>query len=328
MKKIVVLTSGGDAPGMNAAIRSVVRTALHYDIEVFGSEMGYQGLVNHDIFQMTRRSVANCISRGGTVLKTARCLEFKEKATRDHVRAFLAEKGIDGLVVIGGDGSFRGAKLLADEGGPNCIGIPGTIDNDIVGTQYTLGFDTARNTALEAIDKIRDTAFSHERNFLIEVMGRNAGFLALDVGLAGGAEIIITPEFPLSAKDIAKRLSERRKNKLASIIVVAEGDNPGHSIALAKQIKACAEAEYRVCILGHVQRGGSPTAMDRNVGSLMGEKAVEALRQGIAGKMVALNQNQYELVDFPSADLKARTLESDALLKVNRILSEYNLSLS
>lgn len=324
MSKLVVLTSGGDAPGMNAAIRATVRTAIHHGLEVYGSEMGYQGLVKNQLFPMTTRSVANCIQRGGTILKTARCEAFKEKTTRDQVRSFLKEQNIEYLIVIGGDGSFRGAKLLCDEGGPACVGIPGTIDNDIMGSEYTIGFDTARNTALEAIDKIRDTAFSHERNFLIEVMGRNAGFLALDVGTAGGAEIILTPEYMMSAEEIATWLDKRRTNKLASIIVVAEANRAGWSIELSKELKQLADADYRVCILGHVQRGGSPTALDRCMGSLMGAKAVEALLKGATNKMMAYNENQVELVDFPDPDNATRYLTANdlELLRLNRILSE------
>lgn len=322
IKKIVVLTSGGDAPGMNAAIRASVRTALHKGIEVFGVELGYEGLAKQQLIPMDSRSVANCIQRGGTILKTKRFAEFHQKPVRDKVRAFLAEQKIDGLVVIGGNGSFRGASLLQEEGGPAVVGIPCTIDNDISGTEYCIGFDTACNTALEAIDKIRDTAFSLERNFIIEVMGRASGFIAVNVGIAGGAEIINIPEFPISVEKLAQQIKTQHTKKMASIIVVAEADQPGHSFALAEKIKSLTGIDYRVCILGHVQRGGTPTAHDRVIGSLMGAKAIEALCEGHSQKMTAVLNNQVTIAPLPDHKHPTQFFHQQELLRINEIICE------
>ena len=317
MKKIVILTSGGDAPGMNAAVRAVVRSAINNGIEVYGSLSGYQGLVNHELIRLEAHSVANTIQLGGTILKTARCREFYEPETRKKCREFLQQKEIDGLIVIGGDGSFRGATLLHSEGGPHVIGIPATIDNDIVGTEYTIGYDTARNTAVEAIDKIRDTACSHHRDFMVEVMGRHAGFLAVDVGVAGGAECILTPEFPRTVEQLAYRVTHPKRKKTSSIIVVAEGDSPGHTIELAKQLNKLANKDYKVCILGHTQRGGSPTALDRKIASRMGAKAVEYLLSGKNNKMVARVKDELIAVDFPGADQASRRFDDQSLIDLN-----------
>lgn len=320
MKKIVVLTSGGDAPGMNAAIRAVTRTGCYYGLEVYGSENGYQGLVDHKLVPLKPESVANCIQHGGTLLKADRCMAFYQKETRERCAAFLASNGIDGLVVIGGNGSFRGAHLLARESGLAVIGMPGTIDNDIPGTDYTIGFDTARNTALQAIDKIRDTASSHNRNFLVEVMGRDSGFLAVDVGIAGGAEIILIPEIDTPVEAIAARLNAHKRPKLSSIIVVAEGSQPGRSMVIAKQLEALTQKLYRVCILGHTQRGGSPTTEDRKVASEMGYCAVKALREGATNKMVAMQNGKIVLSDFPDENAPARTFSQQELLTLNDVL--------
>lgn len=322
IKKIVVLTSGGDAPGMNAALRAVVRTALHHNIDVFGAEMGFHGLIQQNIVALDARSVGNCIQRGGTLLKTGRCEEFKRKEIRDHVRQFLQQQHIDALVVLGGNGSFMGARLLADEGGPAVVGIPCTIDNDIVNTDYTIGFDTARNTALEAIDKVRDTAFSLQRNFIIEVMGRASGFLAVDVGIAGGAEAILIPEFPMSTDDIIHTIQSRAQDKLTSIIVAAEAGKPGHTIALAKDIKQKSGLEYKVCILGHTQRGGTPSAMDRTIASIMGAHAVEGLLAGESHKMVAQQQGKIVLTDFPEPKQATRYFTDKALLNINSTICD------
>jgi 6-phosphofructokinase 1 len=320
MKKIIVLTSGGDAPGMNAAIRAVVRTGDYYGLKVYGCQFGFQGLVDQNIFPMEPNSVANTIQHGGTILKTARCLSFLQKETRDACRAFLKKEAIDGLVVIGGNGSFKGASLLTAEGGPAAIGIPGTIDNDIHGTEYTIGFDTARNTALQAIDKIRDTASSHNHNFLVEVMGRSSGFLALDVGIAGGAEFILTPEFPVSNEVLASKITTPRRHKLSSIIVVAEADKSGRSFDIAKQLAVITGLQYRVCVLGHTQRGGSPTAMDRKMASEMGYLAVRGLIQGASHQMTAFNQGKLDLVKIPDPDLGPRILTHKDLIELNDIL--------
>lgn len=322
IKKIAVLTSGGDAPGMNAALRAVVRTALYHGIEVYGAELGFAGLAHHKLISMDSRSVANCIQRGGTILKTKRFLEFHQKSVRDQVRDYLAQQEIDGLVVIGGNGSFRGATILQEEGGPNVIGIPCTIDNDINGTDYCIGFDTACNTALQAIDKIRDTAFSLERNFIIEVMGRSSGFIATYVGIAGGAEIITTPEFPISVENLVTKIKQQLNKKMASIIVVAEADQPGHSFSLAEKIKTLTGIDYRVCILGHTQRGGTPTVKDRFIGSLMGAKAVEALREGQTQKMTAVIAGNVTLAPLPDANHPTRFLHDEELLRINQIICE------
>lgn len=320
MKKIVVLTSGGDAPGMNAAIRAVVRTGCYYGLSVYGCKLGYQGLVDEKLLPLEPESVANCIQHGGTILKADRCLAFYEKSVRDRCRAFLKSENIDGLIVIGGNGTFQGATLLSQEGGPAVIGIPGTIDNDIPDTEYTIGFDTARNTALQAIDKIRDTASSHNRNFVVEVMGRRSGFLAVDVGIAGGAEIILIPEFEISFDVIAKKLTQPKRPKQSSIIVVAESDKPGRSFEIAKQLEQMTGTHYRVCILGHTQRGGSPTTADRLIASEMGYLAVKSLIDNKSHKMTAINQGKLELVSFPPENNPTRVFTDKRLLELNEVL--------
>ncbi len=319
-KKLLVLSSGGDAPGMNAAIRAAVRSARYYDIDVYGAENGYTGLMQEQIMPLSEADVANCIMRGGTILKTGRCPAFKEKAVRDQCRAFLKQQQFDAMIVLGGDGSFAGAELLAEEGGPAVIGIPCTIDNDINGTEYCIGFDTACNTALEAIDKIRDTAFSFDRNFLIEVMGRSSGFLAVEVGIAGGAEVILIPEYPLTPDELVEKIQNKHRKKLASIIVVAESDQPGCSIKLAEDIKNRSGIEYRVCILGHTQRGGTPTVHDRKVASLMGANAVEALRAGHTKLMTAIQKGKYCLTPFPQPGKGTRYFNDEQVLKLNEVI--------
>jgi 6-phosphofructokinase 1 len=321
-KKILVLCSGGDAPGMNAAIRAVVRCAIAKEIEVFGAEGGYGGLVNETIIALNQKSVANCLQRGGTFLKTGRCLEFHKKSVRDQCRELLDRRGINGLIVLGGNGSFQGAALLSAEEPTQLqvIGIPCTIDNDIPGTDYCIGFDTARNTALQAIDKIRDTAFSTDRNFLIEVMGRSSGFLAVDVGIAGGAEMMLIPEFPVSAGALIHNIRHSQRHKMASIIVVAEGGKTGHSVELAEQIKAQTGILYTVCILGHTQRGGSPTAMDRKIGALMGAEAVSAFLVGESQKMTAAKGNDITMAPFPSVHQTTSFFADQSLLELNNIL--------
>lgn len=321
-KKILVICSGGDAPGMNAAIRAVVRCAIAKDIEVFGAEGGYGGLVSQSILPLNQKSVANCLQRGGTFLKTGRCPEFHEKAVRDKCREFLKKHGINGLVVLGGDGSFQGASLLSAEEPTQLqvIGIPCTIDNDIPGTDYCIGFDTARNTALQAIDKIRDTAFSTDRNFLIEVMGRSSGFLAVDVGIAGGAEMMLIPEFPISTEALIHNIQHSQRHKLASIIVVAEGGKTGHSVQLAEEIKAKTGVLYTVCILGHTQRGGSPTVMDRKIAALMGAQAIEAFLTGETKKMTASRGNHILMAPFPTQKQTTDFFADKNLLELNNIL--------
>jgi 6-phosphofructokinase 1 len=320
MKNILVLTSGGDAPGMNAVIRSIVRTGHYFGIKILGSRSGYQGLVEQTIFSLEPDSVANCIQHGGTILKADRSLAFHEKKVRDQCRVFLKSKHIDGMIVIGGNGTFKGASIFSREGGPNVIGIPGTIDNDIPGTEYTIGFDTARNTALQAIDKIRDTASSHNRNFLVEVMGRNTGFLAVDVGMAGGAEFILTPEFDLPIEKLAAEIVKPKRAKASSIIVVAEAAEPGRSVHIAKQLERLTHLPYRVCILGHTQRGGSPTSMDRNIASQMGYLAVKGLRDNESLKMTAMNNNKLSLLPLPNEEAAPRVFNQQELIELNSIL--------
>ncbi|TYR81234.1 6-phosphofructokinase [Priestia megaterium] len=294
MKKIGVLTSGGDSPGMNPAVRAVVRKAIHEGIEVYGIFQGYQGLIEGNIRKLEVGDVGDIIQRGGTMLYSARCPEFKTEEGRLKGIANLKKHGIEGLVVIGGDGSYMGAVKLTELGFP-CVGIPGTIDNDIPGTDYTLGFDTALHTVIDAIDKIRDTATSHERTFIIEVMGRNAGDIALWSGLAGGAETILIPEAKDEFQEMVDRLKKgQERGKKHSIIVVAEGVASGNEVA--KQLYEAAGIETRVTVLGHIQRGGSPTAQDRVLGSRFGGRAVELLMEGKGGRAIGIRKN--EIVDY------------------------------
>lgn len=299
LKKIGVLTSGGDAPGMNAAIRAVVRKAIYHNIEVYGIRYGYQGLMEGNIKKMDLGSVGDIIHRGGTILATARSLEFKTEEGQQRAIEQLNKWGIEGLVVIGGDGSFRGAQKLTSRGFP-CIGVPGTIDNDIPGTDFTIGFDTSLNTVLEAIDKVRDTATSHERTYIIETMGRNAGDLALWAGLAGGAESIIIPEVDEEFSNIIHRLERsRERGKRHSIIVLAEG--VGNAFEFSERIKKETGIETRVTVLGYIQRGGSPTAQDRVLASRLGARAVELLIENKSDRMVGIRNN--EIVDNDIDDI-------------------------
>lgn len=275
IKSLAVLTSGGDSPGMNCAIRSVVRTAIHQGIKPVGVMRGYQGILDKDFKEMNESSVGNILQRGGTILKTSRCLEFHQAQTRKQAADNLKQAGIDGLVVIGGDGSFNGAHLLSSENDIPVIGIPGTIDNDISGTNYTIGFDTAVQTALEAVDKIRDTASSHNRIFVVEVMGRNSGAIALHVGVGCGAENILFPDQEIQYDEVIKDMERgRSRGKDSSILIVAEGHVSGRSYEIQKTLKEKYQIRSRVCILGHTQRGGSPTALDRYLASRMGHEAV------------------------------------------------------
>lgn len=322
MNRIIVLSSGGDSPGMNAALRAVVRTSIHDGLQIFGCRGGFQGLIDQELIPLSPENVANCIQAGGTLLKADRCLGFYQKEIRDQCRLFLETNQIEGMIILGGNGSFAGASLMSSEsrGKLAVLGIPCTIDNDIPGTEYTLGFDTACNNALQAIDKIRDTASSHNRHFLVEVMGRNAGFLAVDVAIAGGAEIILIPEFELPLEKVAEKLRRRRQSKLSSIIVVAEANQPGRSIQLAEDLHDLTQLPFRVCVLGHIQRGGSPTAFDRKTASAMGYYAVQALRKGESHKMTAMVNNRLSLVRLPLPDEPARLFEQKDLLVMNDIL--------
>lgn len=294
VKTIGVLTSGGDAPGMNAAVRSVVRTAIFNGMKVIGIRRGYNGLLNGDMFEMNLRSVSDIIQRGGTILYTARCLEFKEPAGVEKAKNICIESGIDGLVVIGGDGSYRGARDLSNLGIP-CVGIPGTIDNDISSTDYTIGYDTAMNTAVEMVDKIRDTAQSHDRCSVVEVMGRHAGHIALNAGIACGATCIIVPELPFDLDEMIMKIKRIQKTgKEHFIVIVAEG--VGNVSSIAEEIEAKTGIESRATILGHVQRGGSPTVRDRVIASRMGYHAVSLLKQGIGNRVVGMKGN--DIVDY------------------------------
>lgn len=294
MKTIGVLTSGGDSPGMNAAVRAVVRKAIYHNLNVYGIYQGYAGLMAGNIKKLELGSVGDIIHRGGTVLYTARSEEFKTLEGQQQGIEQLKKHGIEGLVVIGGDGSYRGAQKLTEHGFP-CIGLPGTIDNDIAGTDYTIGFNTALHTVIDAIDKIRDTATSHERTFIIEVMGRHAGDIALWAGLAGGAETIIIPEIGFKLEDVVGRIkSGQKRGKKHTIIVLAEGVSSG--MDFAKLIEKETQLETRVSVLGHIQRGGTPTAFDRVLSSRLGGRAVELLMEGKAGRAVGMEKNQ--IVDY------------------------------
>lgn len=290
-----MLTSGGDAPGMNAAVRAVVRTACQRGIKVYGINRGYSGLISGDIYEMNLRTVSNIITRGGTILYSARCLEFKEEVGMQKAIDTCREKGIEGIVVIGGDGSFRGARDLSLRGVP-CIGLPGTIDNDIACTDYTIGYDTCLNTIIDMVDRVRDTTESHDRCSVVEVMGRKAGFLALDSGIAVGATAILVPEIEHDIeRDVIERIRKfQHTGKKHFVIIVAEG--VGGTEEIAKKIQAETGIESRAVILGHVQRGGSPTARDRIVASQMGHRAVDLLTDGIGNRVIALKDNK--IVDF------------------------------
>lgn len=296
MKRIGVLTSGGDAPGMNAAIRAVVRKAIYNGVEVYGIRRGYAGLLAKDFVEMSLGSVGDIIHRGGTILRTARSEEFKTEEGMEKALNNVKELGIEGLVVIGGDGSFRGAAELANRGVPT-IGIPGTIDNDIPFTDYSIGFDTAVNTVVEAVNKIRDTATSHERTFIVEVMGRESGHIALYSGVACGAETILVPEKPYTIEGVCdKIMSGYKRGKLHSIIILAEG--AGNAFDIGQKIKEKTGLETRVIVLGHLQRGGTPTAFDRILASQMGGKAVELLLNGVSGKMIGWVKGELVVTDL------------------------------
>lgn len=308
MKKIAVFTSGGDSPGMNACIRAVVRTAIYKGLEVYGIQHGYEGMINGDIKRMYSHSVSNIVQRGGTILKSARSMEFKSPGGRKKAYANLQAHGIEGLVAIGGDGTFTGAKLFYEEYGIPTVGCPGTIDNDLYGTDYTIGFDTAVNTALEAIDKIRDTAAAHDRIFFIEVMGRDAGFIAVECGIGGGAEFVMVPETRTDLDAVVKSLKNLRKTKTSSIIVVAEGDDAGNAQTVMQQVKEKVmdpSKDFKVTTLGHIQRGGNPTARDRVLASRCGMSAVEGLLNGYTYHMAGVvNQN---VLYTPFADCIGKT---------------------
>ena len=322
IKRIGVLTSGGDAPGMNAAIRAVIRTALYNGLEVIGIRHGYDGMINGYFKLMKTFHVSDIIQRGGTILKTARSEDFRTAEGRKQAYGRLKDRGIDGVVVIGGDGTFTGARIFGEEFDIPLIGIPGTIDNDLYGTDYTIGFDTALNTVIEAVDKIRDTASSHNRLFFIEVMGAEAGFIAIRSGIACGAEAIIIPEVKDQVKNLRAFLEEGYKRKKSSnIIIVAEGAYPGGAFGIADAVKKDFEGySVRVTVLGHIQRGGSPSAFDRFTASRLGYAAVDALLDDQKSAMIGLQNNEITLVPFSKA-IKLHKEVRKEYLEIANVLS-------
>ncbi len=323
IKKIAVFTSGGDAPGMNACIRAVVRTGIHLGFEIAGIKQGYQGMIDNNIIEMHHHSVSNIMHLGGTVLKTARCLEFKTEEGMQIAYDNLKKNNIDALVAIGGDGTFTGAERFSTKFDIPIICIPGTIDNDLYGSDFTLGFDTATNTVIEAIDKIRDTAESHDRLFFIEVMGRDAGCIALRAGIAGGAEAIMLPEVDTAISDLIEMLElGASKKKTSSIVIVAEGDKNGGAFSVAKAVKERYNFyDTKVTILGHLQRGGSPSSFDRILGSRMGFAAVKALKNGETRKMVGLRSNEIVLTDLKEALTEHEFKLEEDLLEMATVLA-------
>ncbi|WP_010662034.1 6-phosphofructokinase [Marinilabilia salmonicolor] len=322
IKSIAVLTSGGDAPGMNAAIRAVVRASIYNNLKIYGIKRGYQGMIDDDMEELQSNSVSNIIQSGGTFLKSARSMDFRTEEGRKKAITNLKKRGIDALVVIGGDGTFNGARIFGEEYDFPIVGIPGTIDNDLYGTDYTIGYDTALNTVVEAVDKIRDTATAHSRLFFIEVMGRDAGFLALRSGIASGAEAILVPEVKTDFDQLEHFLQTGfSKKKTSSIVLVSEGDEIGGALKIAEQVgKDHPEYDVRVTILGHIQRGGSPSAFDRVIASRMGISAVEAIRNNHKDVMVGMTNNQIVFTPFSEA-LKNKKPLNPQLLEITKILS-------
>jgi 6-phosphofructokinase 1 len=321
VKKIAVLTSGGDAPGMNACIRSVIRACAHYNLEVFGVHRGYQGLIENEIHPMTTSSVANIIQMGGTILKTARSMDFMTPEGRKKAHQNLVNLGIEGIVCIGGNGTYTGAMIFEKEFGIPSMGCPGTIDNDLWGTDATIGYDTAINTAMEAIDKIRDTADAHNRIFFVEVMGRHSGHIALLSGIAGGAEGIFIPERGNEFDDIVQLYESKARKKEFSIFVVAEGDEEGRAYEISKRFQAIyPETDCRVTVLGHVQRGGRPTANDRILASRLGAHAVKALIDGRKNEAVGVVNNDIKFTSFQEAIEHKKDIQ-DNLWVLNTIIT-------
>lgn len=319
-----VFTSGGDAPGMNACVRAVVRTAAAHDLEIIGIRRGYAGMIDEDFVEMDARSVSNILQKGGTVLKSARSEQFKSPEGRATAAENLRKMGIQGLVGVGGDGTFRGATLFYDEHGIPTVGCPGTIDNDLFGTDETIGYDTALNTAIENIDRIRDTADAHDRVFLVEVMGRDAGFIALNCGIGGGAELVLVPETLTEMEDIKQRIhSLMSAQSRSSIVVVAEGDDHGGANEIERALRddeSFAKIDLRVCILGHTQRGGAPSARDRVLASRLGASAVEALMDGHANVMVGIVNNEIRLTPMRNVWSRKKNINYE-LLKLTQLLS-------
>jgi 6-phosphofructokinase 1 len=322
MKKIAVFTSGGDSPGMNAGIRAVVRAGIYHGLEVYGIIRGFEGMINGDIIKLELASVGNIIQRGGTILKSARSARFMAYEGRKQAYEKLQEFGIDGLVAIGGDGTFTGADIFSKEFGLKVMGMPGTIDNDLRGTDFTIGYDTAINTVIDAVDKLRDTADSHDRLFIVEVMGRDAGFIALRSGIGVGAEAVLVPETPTYIDKLIETLDRGwKRKKSSSIVIVAEGDQSGGAMEVAQKVKEkFTNYDIRVSILGHIQRGGSPTCMDRLLASRTGVAAVEALIAGRSNEMVGVVNKEIHFTPFAEA-IKHNTKLKPELLKLVEILS-------
>jgi len=319
MKKVAVYTSGGDAPGMNACIRAVVRGAIYHGAEILGIRYGYSGMIKGDIKPLSSYSVSNIIQKGGTILKSARSEDFKTKEGRQKAFDSLQEHGIEGLICIGGDGSFTGAKIFYEEFGVAIVGAPGTIDNDIYGTDFTIGFDTAVNTATQAIDKIRDTADSHDRIFFIEVMGRDSGYIAIRSGICGGAELVLVPETTTSIEDVIETLrTGKNRSKTSSIVVVAEGDEIGGAMEIAaKARESLVDTDIRVATLGHIQRGGAPSAKDRILASRMGLSAIEGLLKGQKNVMAGVIKDELVYTPFEQAITIKKNLSPDLLRMVD-----------
>jgi 6-phosphofructokinase 1 len=323
MKRIGIFTSGGDAPGMNACIRAVVRGAVYHGIEVYGIRRGYNGMIAGDVYKMDSHSVSNIVQRGGTILKSARSKEFMTPEGRKKAYENLTELGIEGLVAIGGNGTFTGAMIFGNEYGIPTVGAPGTIDNDLYGTDYTIGFDTAVNTALDAIDRIRDTASSHDRIFFIEVMGRDSGYIAVQSGIAGGAELVMVPEVLTPISEVVETLKQGwSRSKSSSIIIVAEGDEEGSAVEVAEKIKrqVSEDADIRVTTLGHTQRGGPPSAYDRILASRLGLGALEGLMAGQKNVMAGIINNELVYTPFEDTIRLPKPINED-LLRMVKILS-------
>ncbi len=321
IKCVGILTSGGDAPGMNAAIRAVTRSAIYNGLKVKGIYRGYKGLITGEIQEFKTQNVSNIIQLGGTILKTARCMEFKTPEGRQIAHDTMVREGIDALIVIGGDGSLTGARLLAEEFDVPCIGLPGTIDNDLYGTDTTIGYDTALNTILDAVDKIRDTATSHERLFFVEVMGRDAGFLALNGAIAAGAEAAIIPEFNTEVDQLEEFIKNGfRKSKSSSIVLVAESEITGGAMHYAERVKnEYPQYDVRVTILGHLQRGGSPTAHDRIIASRMGVASIEALMEGQRNVMIGIENDKIVYVPFAKAIKNDKPIDRELVNVLNKL---------
>ncbi|UYZ63736.1 6-phosphofructokinase [Hymenobacter weizhouensis] len=322
MKRIAVFTSGGDSPGMNACIRAVVRTAVYHGIEVYGIMRGYSGMIKGEFVKLDSASVANTIQKGGTILKSARSQKFMTKEGRQQAFDQLVNHGIDGLVAIGGNGTFTGAMTFEQEFGIPTVGAPGTIDNDLYGTDFTIGYDTAVNTALEAIDKIRDTADSHDRCFFVEVMGRDSGYIAIPCAIGGGAEIVMVPETQMSTEAVIETLQAGwRRHKTSFLVVVAEGDEEGNAHTVAQKVKeAIPELDTRVTIIGHIQRGGAPSAADRMLGSQIGIAAVEGLLNGMRNVMAGIVDRKLVYTPFTDTIHKKKLL-NQSFMRMVEILS-------